>query len=265
MNKKIVVVVPLHEYNETVKDLLKNALLSVPEEYNVIVSTVKTLHDEHYEELTTLFSSVRTDGSISLMYNESNENSDFCTLVNNIAELDFEWFSILEYDDTFNKNWFSNVEKYMEYKSDVSVFLPLTELINFSNKEFIGYGNEAPWASSFSEEIGYIDNECIEQYFDFYMTGGVYNTKDFRDVGGLKPSIKLTFWYEFLLRITNNSKKVYVIPKLGYNHNLNRENSLYDYYQKNVTEEEGQFWLELAKQDYFYKSERSKDKYIFEK
>lgn len=260
MSKNILVVIPLHEFNENVEQMLKNAVNSVPSDYNVHISTTNSVYEEYGEHILNLFS----DRNLSIYYNSENENSDFCTLVNNSLDKDSEWFSILEYDDTFNANWFSNVETYIDYKSDVSVFLPLTELIDYSNGSFIGYGNEAPWASSFSEEIGYIDNECIQQYFDFYMTGGVYNTKDFKDVGGLKPSMKLTFWYEFLLRITNNNKKVYVIPKLGYNHVLNRENSLYDYYQKNVSEDEGKFWLELAKQDYLYKSERSKDKYTFE-
>ena len=260
MSKNILVVIPLHEFNENVEQMLKNAVNSVPSEYDVHISTTNSVYEEYGEHILNLFS----DRNLSIYYNSENENSDFCTLVNNSLDKDSEWFSILEYDDTFNSNWFSNVETYIDYKPDVSVFLPLTELIDYSNGNFIGYGNEAPWASSFSDEIGVIDNECIQQYFDFYMTGGVYNTKDFKDVGGLKPSIKLTFWYEFLLRITNNNKKVYVIPKLGYNHLLNRENSLYDYYQKNISEEEGKFWLDLARQDYFYKTERSKDKYNFE-
>ena len=260
MSKNILVVIPLHEFNENVEQMLKNAVNSVPSEYDVHISTTNSVYEEYGEHILNLFS----DRNLSIYYNSENENSDFCTLVNNSLDKDSEWFSILEYDDTFNANWFSNVETYIDYKPDVSVFLPLTELIDYSNGNFIGYGNEAPWASSFSDEIGVIDNECIQQYFDFYMTGGVYNTKDFKDVGGLKPSIKLTFCYDFLLRITNNNKKVYVIPKLGYNHLLNRENSLYDYYQKNISEEEGKFWLDLARQDYFYKTERSKDKYTFE-
>ena len=253
MNKNILVIVPVHEYNEQVGEMLLKAIHSVPSEYDVVISTTKDIS----EQINNI------DRNVKFVFGETT-NTDFCTLVNNAVDSEYEWFSILEFDDTFNSIWFNNVEKYIDYKSDVSVFLPLTELVDYSNGEFLGYGNEAPWASSFSEEIGYIDNECIQQYFDFYMTGGVFNTKDFNEVGGLKPSIKLTFWYEFLLRMTNNSKKVYVIPKLGYNHYLNRETSLYDIYQKSIGENEGAFWLEVAKQDYFYKSERSKDKYTFE-
>ena len=94
------------------------------------------------------------------------------------------------------------------------MFLPLEELIDYNKNNFIGYGNEAPWASSFSNDIGYIDNDCLQQYFDFYLTGGVFNTEDWINQGGLKPSIKISFWYEFLLRITNNNKKVFVFIAL---------------------------------------------------
>ena len=128
----------------------------------------------------------------------------------------------------------------------------------FNTKKFIGYGNEAPWATSFSEEIGYIDNESLQQYFDFYLTGGIYNADDWRSQGSLKPSIKLTFWYEFLLRLTKNGKKVFVIPKLGLKHYVDREGSLYDEYRKTITEEESNWWYELAQKEQYYLEDRNK-------
>ena len=154
--------------------------------------------------------------------------------------------------------WFKNVEKYIEYKPEVSVFLPLEELVDYSKNQVIGYGNEAPWASSFSNEIGYIDNDCLQQYFDFYLTGSVFNVEDWKNYGGLKPSIKISFWYEFLLRMTNKGKKVFVIPKLGYKHYVDRENSLYDMYRKTIDEKESSWWFELAKQESNFKEDRNK-------
>lgn len=268
MNKDIVVVIPIHEYNEEIKPMLERAISSVPVGYDIVLSTTHDVIEN--SELSIYVNDLVLNGVlVSTIYEDSNSKdfnkSDFCTLVNNGSRTEHEWFMVLEYDDYFNNNWFTNVEKYIEYMPDVSAFLPLTELIDNSNNQFIGYGNEAPWASSFSEEIGFIDHDCLQQYFDFYLTGSVFNSKDWNEFGGLKPSIKLTFWYEFLLRFTNNSKKLYVIPKLGYNHYLNRENSLYDYYQKNIDSDESQFWLDVAKQDYFYKSERDIEKYTYNK
>ena len=46
--------------------------------------------------------------------------------------------------------------------------------------------------------------------------------------------MKLTFWYEYLLRAVNNGKKIYVIPKVGYRHHILRDDSLSDFYSKNM-------------------------------
>jgi hypothetical protein len=75
----------------------------------------------------------------------------------------------------------------------------------------------------------------------------------------LKPSIKITFWYEWLLRATNKGKKVFVIPKVGYNHTLGRQGSLVEQYKADIDKEESQWWFDLAKREYFYKEDRKKE------
>lgn len=251
--KDITIIIPVHVFNEEVSSMLTNAISSVPSNYPINIITPKLLgkaiggFSEKFENVTILSAS------------DENESSDFCTLVNmGASACQTKWFSILEFDDEFTSIWFSNVEKEMDYKSDVSVFMSLVELVDFSSKKFISYGNEAPWASSFSEEIGYIDNECLQDFFDFNLTGSVFNTADWINSGGLKPSIKLTFWYEFLLRLTHGSKKVYVVPKLGYRHYVNRQESLYDTYRNTIDAEEADWWRELAKKECFVKKDRNK-------
>ena len=246
--KDITVIIPVHEHNDFVKSLLNRAIVSVPSEYKIVISTSLEVDfsylTEEYSNVTILTNSAK---------------NDFCSLVNYaVNEIDTKWFSILEFDDEYTNIWFNNVEKYIEYNPEISVFLPLEELIDFNQNKFIGYGNEAPWASSFSNEIGYIDNDCLQQYFDFYLTGAIFNTEDWKTYGGLKPSIKISFWYEFLLRITNKGKKVFVIPKLGYKHYVDRENSLYDIYRKTIDEKESTWYFELAKQECFYIQDRNK-------
>ena len=246
--KDITVIIPVHEHNDFVKSLLNRAIVSVPSEYKIVVSTSLEVD---FSYLTEEYSNV------NILTNSA--KNDFCSLVNYaVNEIDTKWFSILEFDDEYTNIWFNNVEKYIEYNPEVSVFLPLEELIDFNQNKFIGYGNEAPWASSFSNEIGYIDNDCLQQYFDFYLTGAIFNTEDWKTYGGLKPSIKISFWYEFLLRITNKGKKVFVIPKLGYKHYVDRENSLYDVYRKTIDEKESAWYFELAKQECFHKKDRNK-------
>ena len=246
--KDITVIIPVHEHNDFVKSLLNRAIVSVPSEYKIVISTSLEVD---FSYLTEEYSNV------NILTNSA--KNDFCSLVNYaVNEIDTKWFSILEFDDEYTNIWFNNVEKYIEYNPEVSVFLPLEELIDFNQNKFIGYGNEAPWASSFSNEIGYIDNDCLQQYFDFYLTGAIFNTEDWKTYGGLKPSIKISFWYEFLLRITNKGKKVFVIPKLGYKHYVDRENSLYDIYRKTIDEKESTWYFELAKQECFYIQDRNK-------
>jgi hypothetical protein len=52
--------------------------------------------------------------------------------------------------------------------------------------------------------------------------------------------------YEFLLRALNNACKVYSIPKIGYKHLAERENSLFDTYLKTMLINERKFWFDTA-------------------
>ena len=247
--KDIVVIIPVHEYNKDIQILLEDAVNSVPKDIEVRLSYAKDLD----KVLKQDFSEYK---NVSYFVNKK-DNDNFQTLVNN-AVGGSKWFSILEFDDEYTPIWFKNVEKYIKYMPDVSIFLPLEDLIDEKTNNFEGNGNEAPWASSFSNEIGYIDNDCLQNFFEFYLTGGVFNTDDWNEVGGLKESMKITFWYEFLLRATDKGKKVYVIPKVGYNHYIGRKDSLLDIYQKTITPDESKWWFDLARKEYHFKEDRKK-------
>lgn len=75
----------------------------------------------------------------------------------------------------------------------------------------------------------------------------------------MKPSIKLTFWYEFLLRFVSHSVggNIFVIPKIGYVHGLGRKGSLLEHYRETVQKEESEFWIKTAKKESFFKEERA--------
>ena len=77
--------------------------------------------------------------------------------------------------------------------------------------------------------------------------------------GKFKPSFKLTFVYEFMLRMTHNSVKIMTIPKIGYKHVNLREGSIFWNY-KNGSEvmvpDEIKFWIESAKKEYFFTVDR---------
>ncbi len=245
--KNITVIVPVHMMNDEIKELLNKALDSVPSEYPIMITCPSSVVND--------MQSLKR----KLKVVDCGKETNFCSLVNMAVKVvDTTWFSILEFDDEYTSIYFKTMEEYIQHMPEVSVLGVLEDLMDYNKKIFIGYGNEATWASSFSNEMGYIDNDCLQDFFDFYLTGSLFNTKDWNTQGGLKPSIKITFWYEFLLRLTNNNKKVFIIPKVGYTHYVDRNGSLFNEYRSSVDEKETQWWFDLAKQECFYKNDRNK-------
>ena len=259
--KDLTVIVPIHKYNDEIEALL----------YTAIESLRKTDIDGDTELLFVGPSDVlkklkETYKDEEIKFIES-KKTDFVSQINLAVENCRKYFSILEFDDIYTPNWFKNVKEYFDKDENISIYLPLTEVVLFDKKEqgAIGYVNEAVLATSFAENLGFLDLECLLNYMNFNTTGGVFKTKDFIEVGKLKEPIKLTFWYEFLLRAVRNDKKIYVIPKVGYIHALNRKDSLSMYYNETMKPEEAEFWIELAQKDYLFKKKRDISHYIYEK
>ena len=92
----------------------------------------------------------------------------------------------------------------------------------------------------------------------FNASGGVFKTEDFNNAGGLKASMKLVNWYEFFMRMLYKGKKIFVIPKVGYYHVVNRPGSITDVYNKEMSEKEVEWWIDLAKKEYFFPQDRNK-------
>ena len=251
---QITTIIPVHKYDDEVKSLLETAVKSF------VATSKNNPSDLMFVGPKETLDQVKALNLHKAEYVE-NENAWFSAQINAaVKKVKTEYFTILEYDDEFSPIWFDNVAKYINTGDEISVFLPLTEVFDYQHKEQgpIGYVNEAVWASSFSEKLGYFDNECLQDYLIFNTTGGVYKTKDFIEVGGLKESIKLSFWYEFLLRAINKDKNIFVIPKVGYFHAVNRDGSLSDEYAKTMEDRESEFWVELARKEYLYKNDRKK-------
>ncbi len=153
----------------------------------------------------------------------------------------------------------------MEVYNTVDAFLPL--VVDVDNKlVFQGFTNEATFAANFSQEMGYLTNETLLQYQNFQTSGMVFKKSLVDDFGGFKPSIKLTFVYEFLLRLTYNSAKILTIPKIGYKHINLREDSIFWEYKNGssiLKEDEVKFWVSSAKKEYFFTDDRN-IKYVSE-
>ncbi len=169
------------------------------------------------------------------------------------------WVSLFEFDDEYSSIWFKNVKKYVESFPDVQMFLPV--VVETDEKGlFAGFTNEATFAANFSQEMGILTNDTLQEYQNFQTAGSVFKKTIVEDFGGFKPSIKLTFIYEFLLRLTYNSVSIMTIPRLGYKHVNLREGSVfwnYKFGDSKMVEDEVKFWIQTAKREYFFTDDRS--------
>jgi hypothetical protein len=176
-----------------------------------------------------------------------------------VEQSESQWISFFEFDDEYSNIWFDNVLKYSKIYPEVDAFLPI--VVDVDNKgTFAGFTNEATFAANFTQEMGYLNNETLLDYQNFQTAGMVIKKEKFVDFGGFKPSIKLTFVYEFLLRMTYNSVKIMTIPKLGYKHTSMRDGSIFWNYKNGdeiMTENEVKFWISNAKKEYFFKDDRN--------
>ena len=139
------------------------------------------------------------------------------------------------------------------------MFLPI--VVDVDNKGvFAGFTNEATFAANFTQEIGYLTNETLLDYQNFQTAGMVIKKSVLESFGLFKPSIKLTFVYELLLRLTYNSVRIMTIPKLGYKHVSMREGSIFWNYKNGnevMSEDEVKFWISTAKKEYFFNDDRN--------
>jgi glycosyltransferase involved in cell wall biosynthesis len=168
------------------------------------------------------------------------------------------WVSLFEFDDEYSSIWFNNVKKYSESYPDVQMFLPVVVEVDDKGM-FAGFTNEATFAANFTQEMGFLTNETLQDYQNFQTAGSVIKKSVFEDFGGFKPSIKLTFVYEFLLRLSYNSVSIMTIPKLGYKHVNMREGSIFWTYkngENKMIEDEVKFWIQTAKKEYFFTDDR---------
>jgi hypothetical protein len=251
--KNITVILPLHKLDDDYKVMLDNALSSIEDFHNDVKVSI-VCPSKLKKDLENLSEKLE----IEIVVNKG--ETDFCSQVNlGIEKCNTEWFTILEVDDEFRPIWLKSINDYMKIYKDVDVFLPIVRDINTDGK-FVSFTNESAWAYGFTEMQGFIDNEVLLDFQNYQISGGLYRTQVIKDNGSLKENIKLTFAYEFFLRLTHNGIRVMTVPKIGYQHVNLREDSLFWDYKNNekqkLSENEVKFWLETAKKEFFFKNKR---------
>jgi len=237
------------DYFKKAIDSLKNQQVEIEE--LVIVHTQE-------EDLVKILKSYDF-GTIKVNLLEWTSEPNYCSQVNHgIKNAKSEWISLFEFDDEYSNIWFKNVKKYAESYPEVQMFLPVVVEVD-EKGVFAGFTNEATFAANFTQEMGFLTNETLQDYQNFQTAGSVFKKSLIDDFGGFKSSIKLTFIYEFLLRLTYNSVSIMTIPKLGYKHLNLREGSIfwnYKFGENKMIEDEVKFWLQTAKKEYFFTDDR---------
>lgn len=251
--KKITIILPIHKIDGDYKEMLSNAISSIEDFHNDVILSI-VCPTKIKEELNNL------SNKLEITFVENKGNTDFCSQINlGIEKCETEWFSIFEVDDEYRPIWLKSMNEYLNIYSDVDVFLPIIRDIN-QEGTFVNFTNESAWAYGFTELQGFIDNEVLLEFQNYQTSGGLYRTQVIKDNGSLKENIKLSFSYEFLLRLTHNGVRIMTVPRIGYQHVNMREDSLFWSYRNNeenkLQENEVKFWLDTAKKEFFFKNKR---------
>lgn len=255
---ELTIIVPVHKIEENDKALLTKALTSVKnlngaDDYEVMFVGP----DDVLNTAKEIYANLGCKQEVKYVHNSE---TDFMTQVNTAAmQCITKYFSILEFDDEYTPAWFKTAEKYINEKPDLSVILPIAELVTTEGRA-LSFANELTWATSFndSEKLGTVDEEGLKIFMDFNVTGGIIKTEDFISIGRLKKSLKLATWYEYLLRSVYKNKPVYVVPCIGYLHTIERDGSYMVTSRESISQEEGKWLIDTARMEYFFTEDKNK-------
>lgn len=228
---------------------------------------------------------LETDGKVNYILNPSSADA-FSKIFNeafNIAlENEYQFLSIIEPNDVVGLNWYTQANIYAQENENISMFFPIIR--NTVNGVFSGLLNEAPWAEGLAEEAGKVDLNllsrfnCVVPIGAMVRVGAIKEYSEQKEDGKYYPfkeSIKISHYYEFLMRMIYNDVKAMCIPRIGYEFKVRGNNVFKHTYckipqniaqipieQGGITPDEGKFWMELAKKEYFFDEDRNK---VYEK
>lgn len=194
-------------------------------------------------------------------------------------ENEYENISLIEAEDSLSLKWFDIADRYSKENKDMAVFLPLIR--NSINGTFTGLLNEAAWAEGMAEEAGKVDINMLMRFNCINPLGAIYKISAIQEYSEknadterympMKESMKLSHYYEFFLRMIYNDLKVMTVPRLGYELRIVRKETYTDSTCKlpqditsypvsrgGISAEEGRYWFELAKKEYFFDEDRKK-------
>lgn len=257
---KIGIIIPIHEYNDAVKKYFDHVMKSIGEQKDMEeVADVYVVHKSDIDEFKT---PVKSYYGVDVNYIPNDGDTSYQSQVNlAVSKINNEYFTVVEFDDELGTTFLKNAENHIKWYGDVDIFLSMIVETTEENN-IVKLTNEPVWSQQFVGEngdVGYLNESLLKQYSDFKLSGAIIKKDTFVNVGMYKKNIKLTFMYEFLLRMLNLGYSIYTIPKITYKHIVGRENSLFDYYQKNMPMNERKFWFDIATKECVFTGEREID------
>lgn len=253
MSNNITVIIPIHKLEEKYFNgciqSIKNQRTK-PEQVLIVRS-----NDEELTKFLDSYDFEELKETTKVIHNETGDYNFQSQINYGVEQCETEYFTFVEYDDEISPIWIKNGIEYIDAYPEVGVFLPIVYETD-EKGQFISFTNESVWAKEFTEVSGFLDNNTLQKVQNFNFDGMIVKKDLFLEWGGLKTNMKLTFTYEFLLRMSYNDIPIMVIPKLGYKHVNNREGSLFVEYKNTIDILESKFWVNKAKKEYFFIEDR---------
>lgn len=254
------------EQNEVLKNIAANPYYTL------------TKRNEKEELIEEKIQSVK---KMNYVFVESSESMTFAKIFNETFNTalnnGYESMCLVEAEDSLSLKWFELADVYSNENPEIGILLPLIR--NSINGTFTGLLNEAAWAEGMAEEAGKIDINLLARYNCINPLGAIYKIEAIKEYAEskdesffpMKESMKLSHYYEFFLRMIYNDLKVMTVPRLGYELRIVRKENYTDSTCKlpqditsypigrgGISPEEGRFWFELAKKEYFFDEDRKK-------
>lgn len=247
----ITVILPMHEVNPEIEKYFALAIASITNQIDTPQQLlIVTSQDEALKTFVNDFDYGVIKPIVKIV--ENTGKTDFASQFNfGVENTTTEWVSFIEVDDEFSRIWLKNVIKYRKAYPEINIFLPIIVDVH-ADGQFIGLTNEPVWAAEFCDELGMLDHQALINFQNFNFAGMVIRKSVIEEFFGIKSNIKLTFMYEFLLRMTHFDAKVMVIPKIGYKHVNQRVNSLFNTYRQTMKPDEAKWWLAQAKKEFYF-------------
>lgn len=260
---KLTLIIPVHKINKEIGNYLNDCIKSIIKQEKIdadkptrtIIVCPKSVKDKIYD-----YVSIDDSEKLYLEIVENTSETDYQSQVNlGVEKVKTDYFTVIEFDDELSNTYLYNAERYVKSYPKTNVFLSLIIETDLDNKA-IKLTNETVWSQQFNEgNLGTLTEKTLNDYSDFKLSGAIIKTKPFKEIGGYKKNIKLTFMYEFLLRAIHNNFTITTIPKVIYKHLIKRKDSLFEHYLNNMTIEERRFWFDVAKKEYYFTEDREID------